>query len=163
MIVKNTYGCSAVLGTSLTRRLMYSKYSGSSLDRKKQDKTKPKKKELPEEEENAPTEKEQEKDATDKVRVMSSRTKTKIRKKLYAFSRVSNLLTLVTLTFVNEVTDEQAIQVLRKFVDNMKKRKKDFQYLWVSERQTENKVFPDNIHFHMITNKYWDIQKTWNY
>ena len=122
MLVKNTYGCSAVLGTSLTRRLMNSKYSGSSLDRKKQVKTKPKKQELSEEK-NAPTEKEQEKDATDKVRVMSSRTKTKIRKKLYAFSRISNLLTFVTLTFVNEVTDEQAIQVLRKFVDNMKKRR----------------------------------------
>ena len=153
--MKNTYGCSAVLGTTLTKRLFYTKYSGSSLDRKKQTKTKPKKKEAPEQEE--------EKDTSDKVRVMSGRTKAKIRKKLFAFSRLNKRLTFVTLTFVNEVTDEQAILVLRKFIDNTKKRSKDFQYLWVAERQTENKIFPDNIHFHMITNKYWDIQKTWNY
>lgn len=144
-----------MLGTTLTKRLFYNKYSGSSLDRKKQVKPKPKKKEVIEED--------QEEDITDKVRVMSGRTKTKIRKKLFAFSRLHKRLTFVTLTFVNEVTDEQAIKVLRRFIDNTKKRSKNFQYLWVAERQTENKVFPDNIHFHMITNKYWDIQKTWNY
>lgn len=164
MLVKNTYGLSAVLGTTLTRRLYYTKYSGSSLDRKKRVKAKPKKKEsTEEEEENEIPEKKQEKDSSDKVYSMSGRTKAKIKKKLFAFSQLHKRLTFVTLTFVNEVHDEQAVNVLRKFIDNTKKRSKDFQYLWVAERQTENKIFPDNIHFHMITNKYWNIQKTWIY
>ena len=89
---------------------------------------------------------------------MSPRTRTKIRKKLFALAQLQKRLTFVALTFVNHVKDEEAVQLLRKFLDNIKKRSKDFQ-----ERQTENKVFPDNIHFHLITNKYWDIQKTWKY
>ncbi len=80
-----------------------------------------------------------------------------------AFAQLHKRLTFVTLTFSNEVTDELAVVVLRKFIDNIKKRSKDFQYLWVAERQTGNKTFSDNIHFHLITNKYWDIQKTWGY
>ena len=94
---------------------------------------------------------------------MSPRTRTKIRKKLFALAQLQKRLTFVALTFVNHVKDEEAVQLLRKFLDNIKKRSKDFQYLWVAERQTENKVFPDNIHFHLITNKYWDIQKWWKY
>ncbi|WP_066616585.1 rolling circle replication-associated protein [Rufibacter roseus] len=155
MLVKNTYGCSAVLGTNLTKRLLYNKYSGSSLDRKKESNPKPKKKEVNEEAE--------ELKLANKKRSMSSRTKTKIRKKLMAFAQLHKRLTFVTLTFSNEVTDELAVVVLRKFIDNIKKRSKDFQYLWVAERQTGNKTFSDNIHFHLITNKYWDIQKTWGY
>jgi hypothetical protein len=33
----------------------------------------------------------------------------------------------------------------------------------VAEKQTENKVFENNIHFHLITNKYWKIDKWWKY
>jgi hypothetical protein len=61
------------------------------------------------------------------------------------------------------VSDEQAVNLLRKFVDNAKKRSDDFQYVWVAERQTKNDVFEGNVHFHMITNKYWKIDKWWNY
>ena len=61
------------------------------------------------------------------------------------------------------MSDKEAIILLRKFIDNTKKRSKDFQYVWIAERQTKNDVFEGNIHFHMITNKYWDIKKWWNY
>jgi len=40
---------------------------------------------------------------------------------------------------------------------------KDFQYLWVAERQTKNTVFVNKIHFHLITNKYFKIDKYWQY
>src|SRR5688572_23546759 len=141
MLVKNTFGCSSVLGTVQSKRSLFKKYSGSSLDRK----TRPKK-----EVKKAINEEVVESEKTEKVRIMSSRTKTKIRKKLFAFAQLNKRLTFVTLTFVNEVSDQLAVKVLGKFIDNMKKRSKSFQYLWVAERQEANKTFPDNIHFHMI-------------
>lgn len=97
------------------------------------------------------------------LRSMSPRTKSKIRKKLIAFARVHKNLSFLTLTFVNQVEDKQAIKVLHKFLDNCVKRTKDFQYLWVAEKQTENEAFKNNIHYHIITNKYWDIKKWWPY
>jgi hypothetical protein len=131
----------------------HSKFTGSSLDRRKPImKEQPKKlvsKAIP--------------NAVKKEGQMSPRTKSKIRQKLFALAQLQKQLTFVALTFVNEVTDEDAVVMLRKFLDNVKKRSKDFQYLWVAERQTQNKVFPNNIHFHLITNKFWDIQKTWKY
>lgn len=98
-----------------------------------------------------------------KERTMSRRTKTKIRKKIIAWSQVEKKLFFVTLTFLNKVEDDLAVDILRKFLDNVKKRKKGFQYLWVAERQKKNTVFPDNIHFHLITNKAFDIKKYLNY
>jgi hypothetical protein len=94
---------------------------------------------------------------------MSQRTKTKIRRKVLAFAALHKHLTFVTLTFVNKVEDEQAVKILKKFLDNATKRLKNFQYLWVAEKQTENPVFVNNIHFHLITNQYWKIDKWWKY
>jgi hypothetical protein len=31
------------------------------------------------------------------------------------------------------------------------------------ERQTKNIIFQDNPHFHLISNKYWKIEKHWKY
>jgi hypothetical protein len=59
------------------------------------------------------------------------------------------------------VKEDVAVKVLHKFLDNADKRSRDFQYLWVAEKQLENKVFPGNIHFHLITNKFWKIDKWW--
>lgn len=151
MLVKNTFGCSAVLGTFYPRKSYYSKFTGSSLERKKSLREKVRTPLRPAIKEDK------------KERQMSPRTKTKIRQKLFALSQLQKQMTFVALTFVNEVKDEVAIVILRKFLDNIKKRSKDFQYLWVAERQTANKVFPNNIHFHLVANKYWDIQKTWKY
>ena len=60
-------------------------------------------------------------------------------------------------------SERKAIKILHSFLDNVNKRSKDFQYLWVAEKQQDNKVFKDNIHFHVITNKHWEIKKWWGY
>lgn len=99
----------------------------------------------------------------EQLKSMSPRTKQKIKDKLIAFSRQCDNLTFVTLTFANAVDDLTAVNILRKFLDNTKKRSINFQYLWVAERQTKNRVFENNIHFHLVTNKSWDINKYWAY
>ncbi|HXB40401.1 MAG TPA: hypothetical protein VNZ49_07645 [Bacteroidia bacterium] len=156
MILKNTYGTTAVFSERVFKSSRFNTFTGSSLGRKKSPKKELKPKPV-EDSESPPVEKEK------KDRSMSGRTKSKIRQKLFSLSRLCKRLTLLTLTFVNKVEDEKAVIILRKFLDNVKKRSKDFQYLWVAERQTKNTVFTDNIHFHLITNKYWDIKKYWNY
>jgi len=100
---------------------------------------------------------------TKKLRSMSPRTKQKIRKKVIAFSQAYKKLNFLTLTFINQVEDKQAVSMLAKFLDNCTKQMKDFQYVWVAERQTKNTAFVDNIHFHLITNKYFKITKYWEY
>jgi hypothetical protein len=152
MIVKNTYGTSVAFSSRTFGVIPDKEFTGSSLDRKKkekEDKPKPKKQE--------PKNKEV------KLRSLSRRSKQKIRKKIMSFSRCYKRLSFVTLTFLNKVSDEEAIILLRKFIDNAKKRSDDFQYIWVVERQTKNTVFEGNPHFHMITNKYWKIEKWLNY
>ncbi|RWY53879.1 rolling circle replication-associated protein [Mucilaginibacter gilvus] len=168
MILKNTYGCTLVLDIPERAAGYENKFSGSSLDRPKSN-PKPKTKFGFSAEGaasniliNEDRKKGKNKDP-DKTFKMSQRTKTKIRKKLIAFSRVYNKLNFLALTFVNQVADEKAIIILRKFLDNTKKRSEDFQYIWVAERQLKNTTFAGNIHFHIVTNKSWDIDKYWNY
>jgi hypothetical protein len=96
-------------------------------------------------------------------RTMSPRTKSKIRRKVIAMARIHKHLSFVTLTFLNKVEEQSAVKILGVFLDNVTKRSKDFQYLWVAEKQTDNEIFKDNIHFHLITNKYWKIDKWWPY
>jgi hypothetical protein len=148
MIVKNTYGQS--VGYSVNHFKVFPKdnFVGSAKQRKKQE-TKSKKPKTSKD--------------VKSTRKLSDRSKRKIRKKLTCFARCYKKLSFVTLTFLNQVSDEVAVDTLRKFIDNVKKRSKDFQYLWVAERQTKNSEFPDNVHFHLVTNKYWDIEKWWNY
>lgn len=153
MIVKNTYGISVAFATNHPYGVMpKSEFTGSALQRKKQTKKyKPK------------ADRKEANDKEIKPRSMSKRTKQKIRKKITCFSRTQKRLSFVTLTFLNKITDEKAVDLLRKFIDNVKKRSNDFQYIWVVERQTKNTEFKGNPHFHMITNKYWEIEKWWNY
>ncbi|WP_223549967.1 hypothetical protein [Aestuariivivens sp. NBU2969] len=152
MIVKNTYGTSVAFTTSRYGKAPKHEFTGSALQRKKQE---PKK--------NTKAKKKENKGKEKKERSLSRRSKQKIRKKLTCFARCHKKLSFLTLTFLNTVTDEQAINLLRKFIDNVKKRSKDFQYIWVAERQTKNDAFKGNVHFHVITNKYWKIEKWWNY
>lgn len=161
MISKNTYGISYVINPRLTTPDMMNKMGGSSLERKK----KPKKEKLidPIKELLKKPLADEKKSATPKLRSMSQRTRSKIRVKLISFARLNKNLTFLTLTFVNKVKDEVAIKVLRAFLDNAKKRLPGFEYLWVAERQTKNEIFKDNIHFHLITNKFWKIEKWWPY
>ncbi|RZK05195.1 MAG: hypothetical protein EOO46_16050 [Flavobacterium sp.] len=160
LITKNTYGVTSVFSNKKTySTLQIGEARGSSLDRTQEDKDKDflanliRRPLFPEEKEKRER----------KPRVMSRRTKTKIRKKVIAFSRLHKKLSFLTLTFCNQVEEQKAVKVLHKFLDNAAKRSKDFQYIWVAEKQTENKVFENNIHFHLITNKYWKIDKWWKY
>lgn len=161
-ILKNSFGVSIGFVPKVSKWSLIDKLAGSSLERKENP--------LAELIELSPVEKLLKKplklDDTEeetKPRTMSPRSKSKIRKKVIAFSRLAKKLSFVTLTFVNKVSDRQAIKALGAFLDNVNKRSKDFQYLWVAEKQTKNKVFKDNIHFHLITNKYWDINRWWEY
>lgn len=154
MILKNTYGLTTILSErSIKNKISLSRFAGSSLNRnKKVSTTKPKEAKVSNIEEKAP-----------KFHSMSPRTKQKIKKKVIAFSQAYKKLNFLTLTFINQVEDKQAIVLLAKFLDNCNKQMNDFQYIWVAERQTHNAVFRDNIHFHLITNKYFKIDKYWNY
>ncbi|WP_405247709.1 hypothetical protein [Cellulophaga sp. Asnod2-G02] len=152
MIVKNTYGTSVAFTTKMFGVVPKDEFSGSALQRKKKEADKKTVK---------PKTKKREGDK--KLHSLSNRSKQKIRKKITCFARCYKRLSFVTLTFLNKVEDEQAITILRKFLDNVKKRSTDFQYVWVVERQEKNAEFIGNVHFHIITNKYWKIEKWWNY
>jgi hypothetical protein len=159
MIVKNSFGISVVPNPKLIDTSKIGEFTGSSLNRKKEERAKPK---------SSPAEKEETESniqvrSEKKLRSLSSRTKSKIRKKLHAFFGMYKKLTFLTLTFVNAVSDELGIKVLAKFLENIKKQDKSFEFLWVAERQNNNQVFKGNIHFHLITNKYWKINKVWKY
>ena len=119
-ILKNSYGVTAVFKQKVSNFLTNGGFTGSSLNRIPQRKE-PKLKTIAELLQPTPTNSEK------KERCMSSRTKSKIRAKTIAFSKLYKKLSFMTLTFVNEVSDEQGVLMLRKFLDNMKKRKKDFQ------------------------------------
>jgi hypothetical protein len=159
LVVKNTFGVSTVMDGSVSSIENINQFGGSSLNRKKYPKKE--KHEIGKALETPLDTPKLKKEI--KLRSMAKRTKSKIRVKLMALSQVHEKLTFVTLTFVNEVQDKKAVKVLKSFLDNAGKRFKDFQYLWVAERQTKNAVFKDNIHFHLVTNKYWPLEKWWNY
>jgi len=162
MIVKNTYGTSVAFSVRQFGVVPKSEFTGSALQRKKKAPVEKTANEKSKKTKNAKKPKSNEVKEP-KLRFLSKRSKQKIRKKLICFARCYKKLSFVTLTFLNKVTDKQAIEIHRKFIDNVKKRSENFQYLWVVERQTKNDQFKGNVHFHMITNKYWKIEKWWNY
>ncbi|KAA9038447.1 hypothetical protein FW778_12845 [Ginsengibacter hankyongi] len=158
MLVKNSFGCSVIPNPKMINPEWINEFRGSSLDRIKDEKI-PTSEEVIVEKEVKPKKEKKEK----QLRSLSSRTKSKIRRKLFAFFGIHTQLSFLTLTFVNQVNDEMSLKILSGFLDNIKKQDKDFQYLWVAERQTKNLTFKDNIHFHLITNKMWNIKKHWKY
>jgi hypothetical protein len=161
-VVKNTYGVSSVISPKVASVEKIGEFGGSSLNRK----TYPKKVgRLVEELLKTPLYKggEESEPKKEKHKTMSRRTKSKIRKKIMAFSFIDQQQSFLTLTFCNKVEDKKAVEVLASFLENANKRFQDFQYLWVAEKQENNKVFKDNIHFHIITNKFWNIKKWWPY
>lgn len=159
LVVKNTYGISSVLSPVVANVDKIGGFGGSSLERKVYVK---KEKSFIEELLKKPLVEEVAEKKV-KVRSMSKRTKAKIRRKLIAFARLSDKLSFLTLTFCNEVEDQKAVRILRYFLLNVARSDKKFQYIWVAEKQSENKVFKNNIHFHLVTNKYWKIKRWWNY
>lgn len=93
----------------------------------------------------------------DKPRIMSVRTKHKILNKLFALNNISKKLTFVTLTFQNKVDDKQGVKILNAFLTQSRRVLGNYSYLWVAEQQTKNKVHKDNLHFHIITDRRWNI------
>lgn len=150
IIVKNSPGISFSMDTRIARRELLGTFSGSARTRRKNRKKKVKKIGI------------QNKDVKKENR-LSSRSKMKIRLKIYALAGILPKLTFVTLTFVNKVEDRKAVEILKCFLENAMKRYPNLAYLWVGEKQTKNKSFPNNIHFHLITNIRWDIKRWWRY
>lgn len=89
-----------------------------------------------------------------RIRMLSAKSKDKIRGKTRAFFACrGKTSTFVTLTFISGVSDRQGILMLNKFLTQLRKDQGPFEYLWVAERQTKNKKFTDNIHFHLIIDR----------
>lgn len=93
---------------------------------------------------------------------LSSRSRAKVRDKITAFFRASGKQrTFATLSFIEKVDDGTAIEILNKFLTQMRKQFATLQYIWVAERQEENVKYPGNIHFHMLLNKFLPVGR-WN-
>jgi hypothetical protein len=156
MLLKNTFGCSVAPNPKFINPEWEGQYKGSSIDRVKA----PKKKDTKKESES--TQEENEEPVKEKsiiLKTLSQRTKSKIRKKLYAFFGQFKKLTFLTLTFVNVVDDKKGVKLLGMFLESVKKSDIGFEYLWVAEKQTKNETFKNNIHFHVINNKFWKIER----
>lgn len=92
------------------------------------------------------------------IHVLSPRSKAKVRAKITEFfawcRREKKQCTFLTLTFISGVSDGLAIKILNKFLTSVRQEVGDgFQYIRVAERQTKNKDFPNNIHFHLILDR----------
>lgn len=92
------------------------------------------------------------------IHMLSVRSKAKVRAKVTEFfawcRREKKQCTFLTLTFISGVSDELAIKILNKFLTSVRQEVGEgFQYIRVAERQTKNKEFPNNIHFHLILDR----------
>lgn len=90
------------------------------------------------------------------LHVLSQRSKGKIRDKCTAFFRACGKKQRIfaTLTFIQRVTDLEAVSILNKFLTALRKHFARLQYVWVAERQKNG-----NIHFHLIINRYLPIAR----
>lgn len=151
-IVKNSFGVSYSLHPKLASLELLDTYGGSSLNRKPSSKKnrKERAKEVIEERKK-------------RENRLSPRSKMKIRAKIHALTGVLSHIVFVTLTFQNKVEGRLGVEALKCFLNNVRKRKPEFEYIWVAEKQTKNKRFVNNLHFHLITNVYWDIKRWWAY
>lgn len=94
------------------------------------------------------------------VHVIAKRSRGKIRDKFTAFFKATvGTNTFCTLTFIQQVSDGQAIKILNKFLTSVRKDFGEVNYIWVAERQKENKEFPDNIHFHIIFDRILPVDR----
>lgn len=120
----------------------YPRFSGSSLNRRPQKKR---------------PDKQEDDGITYGVHYLSSRSRSKVRDKATAFYRAgSGSRIFVTLTFVSEVTDQQGVEILNKFLTVVRKDHPQLQYLWVAEHQEETR---STIHFHIIMNRRLPVRR----
>ncbi|MDB5230433.1 MAG: hypothetical protein JWN76_1238 [Chitinophagaceae bacterium] len=97
-----------------------------------------------------------------KLRVNSRRTCSKIQNNFHAFYRAtsSSCHVLLTLTFINRVDDVTGVHCLNKFLTVLRRKaSKQVNYIWVAERQNDNKEHPGNIHFHIMLDHYVPIKQ----
>ena len=116
----------------------YPTLSGSSLNRKKREATKSRR--------------------TDEVVMhkLSARSKGKIKDKATAFYRsIPKDRIFVTLTFIDDVTDQQGSKIFNKFRTVLKNENKGFEFLRIAERQDGT----GRIHFHVLMNKRLTIRR----
>lgn len=91
------------------------------------------------------------------LRVLSQRSRGKVKDKCTAFFRASGREKIFcTLTFISRVTDKLAVSILNKFLTAVRAESKNFQYIWIAERQLES---TNNIHFHLIINRRLPIKR----
>lgn len=84
------------------------------------------------------------------LHTLSPRSRGKVKDKATAFYRASpGSRVFLTLTFIQSVSDQQAIQLLNSFLTAIRQEHKGFQYIWIAERQKDT----HNIHFHLIINR----------
>lgn len=90
-----------------------------------------------------------------KMHSISRSGKRLIRARGAAMFRVGRCKTIVTLSFINNVTDRVAIICLQNFIRSWRKQYgESINYLWVAERQQNG-----NVHFHILTSHFFDIKK----
>jgi hypothetical protein len=101
------------------------------------------------------------------VRMLSTRSRGKIRDKATAFFRsCPGDRVFGTFTFIAPVEDKAGMSILNKFLTQARKKFPTLQYFWVAERQKGDRIEDDkeptgNIHFHMILNKRLPVGR-WN-
>lgn len=112
--------------------------SGSSLNRKKKDQEVKPKSKVP------------------AIHYFSSRSRAKVKDKTTAFFRaIPKDRIFLTLTFIDQVDDYNAVKIFNKFRAVVAKEKKGFEFIRISEHQTQT----GNIHFHILMNKRLPVRR----
>lgn len=89
------------------------------------------------------------------LRSISPTGRKHIREKASALFGAGRCSTFVTLSFIAPVADKIALRCLQNFIRSWRlKWGQSINYLWVAERQMNG-----NIHFHLLTSKFFDIQE----
>jgi hypothetical protein len=95
---------------------------------------------------------------------MSPRSRNKVKDKIYSMYRANpRTHFFITLTFISQVKDQDAVKVLNKFLTVLRTDYGGkFNYIWIAERQNGEKSKRDeptgNIHFHCVFDKRFDVQ-----
>lgn len=83
----------------------------------------------------------------------SSRSKSNLRRKIYAFTTVATRFYFHTLTFVAPVDEKKAQNCLNRYLTIMRKDY-GFNYIWVAEYQKSGRP-----HFHIICDRFYDVKE----
>lgn len=82
--------------------------------------------------------------------------KSKVKNKIAAFASIKKtheVMKFITISFPNRFQDDHAQTALNTWLTRLRKLNKNFEYIWIKERQ-KNKT----VHYHIITNSYFNIR-----